>query len=257
MTRIRVDLQTITTNTSQSAQSQTAMQGRLESSLSRHHNELAAQVDQRLDGVEELLRAQAVQLQVNQYNQLGPFYGHRASYSKQRRQREREKPKDKVGDSIGIRVSQYTSCRPGCPCDCHLQRKSALPAMVDRIVGQLFVSYAGLPLLSGRCNTDSCEKSQSPTVSFEYWFPQGFLWSQIVRLQLTHRANVGPQYGLSSLRRVPDSAQCVNFALNGNIDGLRDLFVRDLASPRDVSSTRGYSLLRVSCTSYWSLWQWY
>ena len=257
MTRIRVDLQTITTNASQSAQSQTAMQGHLETSLNRHHNELSAQVDQRLDGVEELLRAQAIQLQANQYNQLGPFYGHRASYSKQRRQREREKPKNNIGESVGIRVKQYTSCRPGCPCNCHLERKSALPAIVDRIVGQLFVSYAGLPLVSGKCNTDSCEKSQSPAVSFEYWFPQGILWSQIVRLQLTYQANVGPQYGLSSLRRVPDSAQCINFALNGNIDGLRDLFIRNLASPRDVSSTRGYSLLRVSYPSHELHWECY
>ena len=48
------------------------------------------------------------------------------------------------------------------------------------------------------------------------------------------------------LRRVPDSAACVNFALTGNIDGLKDLFKRGLASPKDVSSTRGYSILRVS-----------
>ncbi len=51
---------------------------------------------------------------------------------------------------------------------------------------------------------------------------------------------------LSTLRRVPDSAQSVNFALNGNIEGLKDLFIRGLASPRDVSTTRGYSVLRVS-----------
>ncbi len=42
------------------------------------------------------------------------------------------------------------------------------------------------------------------------------------------------------------SAQCVNFALNGNIDGLKALFVRGSASARDISSTRGYSILRVS-----------
>lgn len=36
----------------------------------------------------------------------------------------------------------------------------------------------------------------------------------------------------------------VNFALNGNIDGLKDLFKKGLASPQDVSTTRGYSVLR-------------
>ena len=49
---------------------------------------------------------------------------------------------------------------------------------------------------------------------------------------------------LSTLRQVPDSAQCVAFALEGNTEGLKTLFRQGLASPRDVSSTRGYSLLR-------------
>ncbi|KGO77701.1 hypothetical protein PITC_010650 [Penicillium italicum] len=40
------------------------------------------------------------------------------------------------------------------------------------------------------------------------------------------------------------TAQCVSFALNGDIDGLKYLFKNGLASPRDVSTTRGYSVLR-------------
>jgi hypothetical protein len=51
---------------------------------------------------------------------------------------------------------------------------------------------------------------------------------------------------LNFLRKVPDSAPCIDFALFRNIDGLKDLFARGLALPRDVSSTRGYSVLRVS-----------
>ncbi|KAJ5951075.1 uncharacterized protein N7479_009488 [Penicillium vulpinum] len=35
-----------------------------------------------------------------------------------------------------------------------------------------------------------------------------------------------------------------HLALNGNIDGLKYLFSKGLASPRDVSTTRGYSVLR-------------
>jgi hypothetical protein len=80
----------------------------------------------------------------------------------------------------------------------------------------------------------------------EYWFPLGFVWSQIVHLQISYLQNAGPQMQLNFLRRVPDSATCIDFALFGNIDGLKDLFARGLASPRDVSSTRGYSVLRVS-----------
>ncbi|RYO89843.1 hypothetical protein DL762_003027 [Monosporascus cannonballus] len=69
-------------------------------------------------------------------------------------------------------------------------------------------------------------------------------YRSIILLQLNYETNVGPSLQLSTLRRVADTAQCVTFALNGNIEGLKALFSQGLASPRDISSTRGYSLLR-------------
>ncbi|KAL8921836.1 MAG: hypothetical protein Q9172_003827 [Xanthocarpia lactea] len=244
MTRIRLDLRAISMADDQSNQERTAMQDQLQSSLVHHSDGLKAQIDQRLDAVEKLLKAQSAQLENNQYKQLGPFYSRQASYIKQRRQLAREKSEDKRPDSVGVQVTQYTACRPGCACSCHLQRQTSSPGLVDRVIGQMFVGYSGLPLLNRTCDTATCEKAQGPSVSFEYWFPLGFLWSQIVRLQLSYQSQFGPQISLSSLRRVADSAQCVNYALNGNIDGLKELFIRGLASPRDVSSTRGYSVLR-------------
>ncbi|KAL8731970.1 MAG: hypothetical protein Q9166_003102 [cf. Caloplaca sp. 2 TL-2023] len=124
--------------------------------------------------------------------------------------------------------------------------RSSTPAVVDRVLGQLFVGYAGIPILNDKCDVSGCDKSQVPHFNVEYWFPLGLFWSQIVRLQVGYQSHLGPQASLSMLRRIPDSAPCVNFALNGNIDGLKDLFKRGLASPKDVSSTRGYSILRVS-----------
>lgn len=69
--RVRVDLQAITTTVSRSVHGQDAMQDHLENTLVRQHDTLSAQVDQRIDGIEELLRAQSAQLGANQYNQLG------------------------------------------------------------------------------------------------------------------------------------------------------------------------------------------
>jgi hypothetical protein len=116
--------------------------------------------------------------------------------------------------------------------------------MLERVVGKLFLGYAGMPLFIPKCNVPDCQKAQTARVSMEYWFPTSYL-SQIVRFQLAIE-NTGPQFALNFLRRVPDTAQGVFFAQAGNIDGLKDLFKRGLASPRDVSTTRGYSLLRVS-----------
>ncbi|KAL9080470.1 MAG: hypothetical protein Q9157_000784 [Trypethelium eluteriae] len=210
-------------------------------------NALAQQMDSRIDEIMALLQSQSGRLQEGYTTQLGPHYGSPAY-----RRRKIAKHSTKEGtqhmpspEGVSIRASQYSSvCRPGCPCLCHTYKKSSTPTIADRLLGQLFVGYAGLPVVSRKCNLEACQKAQTPQMNFEYWFPLGFFWSQIVRVQMGVSQSFGPQFQLKTLRRVPDSAPCVNFALEGNIIALKDLFVRGLASPQDVSSTRGYSLLR-------------
>ena len=253
MMRIRVDLEEISTVSFSSARNQANMEENLQTSLVRHRDDLTEsltqiyqQVDQRIGNVEELLKAQTAQMQASQFNQLGSSYGRRPSYSRPTivSQQPAQHEEVKSSEQIGMRVTQYAACVRGCPCRCHTQTRSSTPGLIDRVFGQMFIGYAGLPLINAKCDTDTCEKIQAAHISVEYWFPLGFVWSKILRLQLTYQPNIGPQFELSTLRRVPDSAQCVNFALAGNIDGLKDLFKRGLASPRDVSTTRGYSVLR-------------
>jgi hypothetical protein len=46
-------------------------------------------------------------------------------------------------EGVHARLNQYAStCRPGCHCACHVSRVSATPALVDRVLGQLFVMPA-------------------------------------------------------------------------------------------------------------------
>ena len=61
--------------------------------------------------------------------------------------------------------------------------------------------------------------------------------------------NLGPQFQLPIQIKVPDTAQSIWFAMNGDIDGLKYLFRQGLASPRDVSYSRGFSLVRVGLTT--------
>ncbi|MCJ1308975.1 hypothetical protein MMC25_002630 [Agyrium rufum] len=211
LTRIKIDLQSVSFANLSAAQGYNFKHIELQNNLSFQHDRLMEslatvqqRIDLRIDDVENLLEAQSRQMQGHQYTQVGSQYGLNPVHSRERRrttQRSRAEEKEHL-EGIGIRLTSYI-CSPTCPCTCHLQVKSVSPTIFDRALGQIFISYAGLPT-----------------------------------------AHVGPQFALSSLRRVPDSAQCVNFALNGNVEGLKDLFQRGLASPRDVSSTRGYSMLR-------------
>jgi hypothetical protein len=257
MMRVRLELEALSAVTTQSYEEQTIFRDTFLQGLAEHQEDLKdslgkgyEKVEQRISRVEELLRVQSEQFQASQSARLHlpqsrSFPRPRRLSQEEIKRRASRSPARSEG--VGVRVTQYaTICRPGCSCTCHSQQRSATPKIVDRVLGQLFLGYAGLPIFSPRCNTDTCEKAQVPHVSVEYWFPLGFCWSQIIRLHLAYQPNVGPHMQLSTLRRVPDSAQCVTYALEGNIDGLKILFKQGLASPRDVSSTRGYSLLRVS-----------
>lgn len=254
MVCVRLGLETVLTVTSQSAQEQHVLGDELLNRLAQLQSGVtdtvthADRVEQRISGVEEMLKAQTDQLQASQANQMGPFYRSPPPYRKRFLHAESKAGgliKAPCTEGVGVRVTPYmTTCQPGCSCSCHSPKRSATPVLVQRVLGQLFVEYAGIPLFSPKCDLRTCERSQIPHVSVEYWFPLGVFWSQIVRLSVGYQSNLGPQMELKSLRRVPDTALCVNFALDGNIEGLKDLFRQGLASPRDVSTTRGYSVLR-------------
>lgn len=59
----------------------------------------------------------------------------------------------------------------------------------------------------------------------------------------------GPHRQLLFERRVPDTAHSIWLAIKGDIIGLSHLFDQGLASPTDVSNSRGFSLVRVSVST--------
>ncbi|KND88634.1 Ankyrin repeat domain-containing protein 7 [Tolypocladium ophioglossoides CBS 100239] len=238
VTRIRLEVQEVSVVTARSSQLQVALAEKIAATL--------AVVDDRIARVEDMLRTQSEQLQAHQRTQVTPsncappppadrplLANQQTSIQPPRRPNE-----------VGIRVRPYTACRrAGCRCSCHAPQRSSTPALLNSFLGRLFVGYAGLPILSRNCDDAKCHKSRTSRISVEYWFPLSF-WSTIVRMQIGFQPNAGPAMQLDTLRRIPDSAQCIDLALNGDIDGLKHLFGQGLASPRDVSTTRGYSLLR-------------
>lgn len=260
--RVRLDLESLSRTSSNESDNRADFRLEVSTDLAQHHAALVQTVDQgirkvdkvdeRISRIEELLMAQAVSIDESQYPESKP--NNQPTAVAMRRQPQRvastldAEKSPSTSQAVGIRVKKSIGpvCRPACSCRCHLERKSNSYGYFDRIIGRLFVGYSGLPLLNSPCDSTMCQRPQTSYVSAEYWFPSGFFWSQIVRLELGYQSQIGPQWQLTTLRRVPDSAQCVRFALEGDVLGLKNLFQHGLASPRDVSSTRGYSLLRVN-----------
>lgn len=127
--------------------------------------------------------------------------------------------------------------------------KSKAPGMVESVLGRLFIGYSGLSVFNKICDFRACRDRQNATATVEYWFPWWFV-SMNMRLQLTYLPRIGPQFQLSTTRRVADDSQSISFAMQGNIDGLKYLFSQGLAGPRDVSDSRGFTLMRVSFLSF-------
>ena len=263
MLRIRVDIRQISNITAQ-VNSQTAQEHALlrkeilgglashREGLVDHINGLYRQLNERMAKVEGVLEAPPNEARQSPSRSMMVFQKGRPTGRDWTHQCSQKLPatKDfKNPHSEGLRIRlrrRISNCPVGCNCICHVARKASTPAIVDRIIGQLFVGYAGMPFLTAKCDAEGCRKSQSPWISLEYRFPLGYFWSQIFRLQVAYQSNLGPQISLKTLRRVPDTALSIKYALTGNIEGLQTLFARGLASPMDVDSSRGYSLLSVS-----------
>ncbi|KAK6495545.1 hypothetical protein TWF481_002594 [Arthrobotrys musiformis] len=244
MINLRLEVQSLSLVTTTSNKEHFDFQNQLLDNIMDHNSKNYGQIEKRIAEVADLIKSQSQNVETRHIHQFGPLY--RPPLNKRRSsQQETGRNGGQPMEQICVRSREYISnCRSGCPCSCHIQIKSGTSALISQIFGRAMISYAGIPLVSQKCDNQACENAQAPRANFEYWFPMNIFWSQIIRLQLGYSSATGPQFQLSTLRRVPDEAQSINFALNGNIDGLKDLFKRGLASPKDVSDTRGYTLLR-------------
>ena len=137
-----------------------------------------------------------------------------------------------------------------CPCSCHAKGQTCpgVPAFMQGLVGKMFHRRSGRQVFGKSCDFIGCDGKQMSTATMEYWLPRWFA-SVNMRVQLKRCASSGPQLQLSMARRIPDTSQAVIFAHDGNIEGLKYLFSCGLASPGDVSESRGFSLMRVSDSS--------
>lgn len=133
MTKIRLDIESISAITLQSSQQQNVLKDNFLSGL--------AAVDRRIARVEEMLRDQADRVQASQFEQVGSSY----DMSTVPRQRPSNYRNGTYQEGMSVRVRPFMlKCRSGCPCSCHFQPKkkqdlrclivssdSSLSAMLD------------------------------------------------------------------------------------------------------------------------------
>jgi hypothetical protein len=149
--------------------------------------------------------------------------------------------------AIRVRASHYrrSPCEGWCSCECHKPSYIRTPDRVDFLLGSLFMGYSGFPVRKRPCNERTCRKQSIPTVKVTYHFPQ-WLLARMIHFVLTLSYMRGPGVSLSMPRVIPDNAPVLTFAVQGNLDGIKSLFSKGVASPYDVALSNGRTALHVS-----------
>ena len=96
-----------------------------------------------------------------------------------------------------------------------------------------------------QCNEYSCQRRSTPSTQISYSFPSWFLRRQL-SLSVLFTPLDGPIISLKFPRLVSPSSKMFDYALLGNIAGMKFLFKEGLASPYDVRFDCGVSALQVS-----------
>ena len=176
------------------------------------------------------------ELQINPT--LPPHY---TDYTTPHRQR-------RVSDVSTVRlfVRRQSLCGGYCSCVCHSHTRKRTPSFLQNVLGTLFISYTGMPLLRYCCNNPSCVSQTPRSLELTYCFPSWVL-QRAIYLVASTAYSCGPGIGLTVRRRLEYAGENSIFqmAIVGNIEGIRELFSRRLATPNDIDMVYGESGLFV------------
>lgn len=148
--------------------------------------------------------------------------------------------------SITFHLNRVVRCHGNCECVCHSRSRLQTPNFLNRFFGQLFIGYAGLPIWMRDCDRSDCTNHYSRAFQVSYTFP-GWLLSRTIDITAAMTYTNESHFGLKIRNRVQNTENSVfTLARNGNLAGIKDLYVRRLVSPSDLNAMTGQTALYVS-----------
>ena len=138
--------------------------------------------------------------------------------------------------------SQIARCPPTCVCICHAESIWSTSPILKSLSGVLIIHIVAPRFVRGKCSEKRCLHPEPPGIEVQYIFPFWLLW---MSLALTLRAPSPYRFDLNirATRIRPDTSLIFRYAKDGNVDAIRDLFDRGLASPFDVDDRLNSSAL--------------
>ena len=136
---------------------------------------------------------------------------------------------------INISGIRHGRCQSSCPCSCH--GESVLYPSSPKLLGFGSMSFAGIPMLGGRCSVQACKQTTTPSVRINYCLPT---WLALRMISIWFTSS--PLYGPELLIRVPRYVETgefgnpsgVNAIVRGDLESLRLCLVDGLCTPNDM-----------------------
>ncbi|KAF2685015.1 ankyrin [Lentithecium fluviatile CBS 122367] len=146
--------------------------------------------------------------------------------------------------AMHLSLQQRIMCVPDCSCICHQWQYINSPQLLDALIGSVVIGYSGVRLATRKCTMSKCRVQATSALRFSYKFP---MWMFPVTINFASYSRYGqPTAGLSVARIRPHTSAIFAFAEAGNVEGMKMLFDRGLASPFDVSFQTGDQPLHIT-----------
>lgn len=140
--------------------------------------------------------------------------------------------------------NKHRMCGSDCRCLCHKQQNIKTPQLLNHLVGNLFLGYAGAPAMQQQCSISTCLQREALSFQLTYYFPSWFT-RQAISISMTRTSLGTPSMNLKVRRSVTETSNLFTLSRRGNVEGIRALFDQRLASPDDVIPWGGWSPLHV------------
>ncbi|KAK0753875.1 ankyrin repeat-containing domain protein [Schizothecium vesticola] len=124
---------------------------------------------------------------------------------------------------------QKQGCIPDCECACHQRRRYKSPSFAQRLLGEFFLGFSSLPLLSKRCTDARCTQRSPFSATFTYYLPT-FLLSKMVSLVFITTSQGDPA-ACVKIRPLSTDFSIYRRVEKGDTEGVRSLLDRRLAHP--------------------------
>ena len=156
---------------------------------------------------------------------------------------------DAIMPNVLVRVLRRRPCHSACSCICHQTQRLLSPGIVQRLVGNLFIGYTGLPTPFRRCNVLGCRQNSPAHAKLFYRFPSWFC-KRAVDLAF-FGGGLCPELVLRFPCVRPLHSEWGEYIRDGRVDDLKRLINCKQASLQDVDNTFGLTALHWALEYGW------